>query len=306
MRLLIPGGAGYIGSHMVRYALKEGHDVTILDDFSTGHRWATADFEVFEVNLLDQEGLNRLLEGRSFDGVIHFAAKSLVGESMTKPDMYFRNNIVGTMNLVEAMLKSGCQNLVFSSTAAIFGNPRAAKINEEHPKKPINPYGRSKLMGEQAIKASGCVHAILRTSWVVSAHGNNFVKTMRRLSETRDRIPVVDDQIGGPTCARDIAQTCLSIAEQLILNPSKTGIYHYSGQPNVSWCQFANAIFEQMDCKTIASPIPTTEYPTPALRPLNSRLDCGATEDTFGIARPFWEHGLEEILRDLEGEHDRA
>ncbi|MDA8742098.1 dTDP-4-dehydrorhamnose reductase [bacterium] len=171
---------------------------------------------------------------------------------------------------------------------------------------PKNAYGRSKLKGEQAIKASGCVHAILRTSWVVSAHGNNFVKTMRRLSETTDRITVVDDQIGGPTCARDIAQTCLSIAEQLIQDQSKSGIYHYSGQPNVSWCQFANAIFEQMDCNTIASPIPTTEYPTPALRPLNSRLNCEAIQDTFGIARPFWRDGLEQILRDLEGEDDKA
>ena len=171
---------------------------------------------------------------------------------------------------------------------------------------PRNAYGRSKLTGEQAIKASGCVHAILRTSWVVSAHGSNFVKTMRRLSETRDHIAVVDDQIGGPTCARDIAQTCLSITEQLIQDQSKSGIYHYSGQPNVSWCQFANAIFEQMDCKTIARPIPTTEYPTPASRPLNSRLDCEATEDIFGIARPYWRDGLKEILRDLEGEDDRA
>lgn len=153
MRLLIPGGAGYIGSHMVRHALREGHEVTILDDFSTGHRWATADCEVLEVNLLDQERLNQLLKGRSFDGVIHFAAKSLVGESMTKPDMYFRNNVVGTMNLVDAMLKSGCQNLVFSSTAAIFGNPEAKKINEEHPKNPINPYGRSKLVVEQILES---------------------------------------------------------------------------------------------------------------------------------------------------------
>ena len=171
---------------------------------------------------------------------------------------------------------------------------------------PKNAYGRSKLKGEQTISASGCVHAILRTSWVVSAHGNNFVKTMLRLSETRDRVSVVDDQIGGPTPARDIAQTCISIAEQLIQDPSKSGIYHYCSQPNVSWCQFANAIFEQMDSKTIANPIPTTEYPTPAIRPLNSRLDCAHTLSTFGIARPFWRDGLEEILRDLEGEHDRA
>jgi len=175
----------------------------------------------------------------------------------------------------------------------------------DHPN-PKNAYGRSKLKGEQAILASGCVHAILRTSWVISAHGHNFVKTMRRFSEARDHISVVDDQIGGPTCARDIAQTCIAIAEQLILDQSKSGIYHYSGQPNVSWCQFANAIFEQMDCKTIASSISTTEYPTPALRPLNSRLDCEAIQKTFGIARPFWRDGLVEILRELEGEHDRA
>lgn len=171
---------------------------------------------------------------------------------------------------------------------------------------PKNAYGRSKLKGEQAIKASGCAYAILRTSWVVSTHGNNFIKTMRRLSETSDHVTIVDDQIGGPTCARDIAQTCISIAEHLILDPSKSGIYHYSGQPNVSWCQFANAIFEQMDCKMIASPIATKEYPTPALRPLNSRLDCESTQHTFGISRPFWRDGLKEILRDLESDHDRA
>ena len=196
--------------------------------------------------------------------------------------------------------------LVQISTDYVFDGSGATPWSVTDTPNPKNAYGRSKLKGEQAIKDSGCVYAILRTSWVVSAHGSNFVKTMRRLSETRDHIAVVDDQIGGPTCARDIAQTCLSIAEQLIQDQSKSGIYHYSGQPNVSWCQFANAIFEQMDCKTIASPIPTTEYPTPASRPLNSRLDCETIQKTFGITRPFWRDGLEEILRDLEGEHDRA
>ena len=196
--------------------------------------------------------------------------------------------------------------LVHISTDYVFDGTGTKPWSVTDTPNPQNAYGRSKLEGEKAIKASGSVHAILRTSWVVSAHGNNFVQTMRRLSDTRDRITVVDDQIGGPTCARDIAQTCISIAEQLILDPRKSGIYHYSGQPNVSWCQFANAIFEQMGCKTIASPIPTTEYPTPALRPLNSRLDCGATQDILGIARPFWKDGLGEILRNLEGEDDKA
>ncbi len=196
--------------------------------------------------------------------------------------------------------------LVHVSTDYVFDGSGTTPWSVKDTPNPKNAYGRSKLEGEQAIIGSGCGHSILRTSWVVSAHGNNFVRTMRRLSETRDRITVVDDQIGGPTCARDIAQTCISIAEQLIQDPSKSGIYHYSGQANVSWCQFANAIFEQMDCNTIASPIPTTEYPTPAIRPLNSRLDCSHTQSTFGIARPFWRDGLKEILRDPEGERDKA
>ena len=196
--------------------------------------------------------------------------------------------------------------LVHISTDYVFDGSGTMPWSVADKPNPQNAYGRSKLKGEQAVKASGCVHAILRTSWVVSAHMNNFVKTMRRLTETKDQITVVHDQIGGPTCARDIAQTCISIAEQLIQDPGASGIYHYSGQPNVSWCQFANAIFEQMDCKTIACPIPTTEYPTPALRPLNSRLDCKCIESTFGISRPFWRDGLEEILKGMEGKNDRA
>ena len=170
--------------------------------------------------------------------------------------------------------------------------------------KPRNVYGRSKLKGEAFIRASGCVYAILRTSWIVSAHGKNFVKTMLRLSANRETIKVVGDQAGGPTCARDIAHTCVAIAKQLIQNPNKTGIYHYSGMPDVSWCQFANAIFDQVGSQTIAHPIPTSEYPTPALRPFNSRLDCTVTEDVFGITRPCWRDGLKRILEELEGKID--
>lgn len=196
--------------------------------------------------------------------------------------------------------------LVHISTDYVFDGSGIAPWTVTDIANPKNAYGRSKLKGEHAIKSSGCVYAILRTSWVVSAHGKNFVKTMRRLSADHDCITVVDDQVGGPTCARDIAQTCISIARQLINDASKLGVYHYSGQPNVNWCQFANAIFENMNCTTIASPISTSEYPTPALRPLNSRLDCKLTHDTFGIAQPSWRDGLEEILRDLEVENEEA
>ena len=152
MKLLIPGGAGYIGSHMVRYAQEHGHEVVVLDDFSTGHEWAVRDCEILRVNLLDQDKLSQLLRGRHFDGVIHFAAKSLVGESVKKPDLYYRNNVVGTLNLVNEMLHNGVSNLVFSSTAAIFGNPVIEKITEDHLKNPINPYGQSKLMVENMLQ----------------------------------------------------------------------------------------------------------------------------------------------------------
>jgi UDP-glucose 4-epimerase len=152
MKLLIPGGAGYIGSHMVRYAQEHGHEVVVLDDFSTGHEWAVKGCEILRVNLLDRDKLSQLLKGRDFDGVIHFAAKSLVGESVKKPEIYYRNNVVGTLNLVNEMLENDLNNLVFSSTAAIFGNPVTDKISEDHPKKPINPYGQSKLMVENILQ----------------------------------------------------------------------------------------------------------------------------------------------------------
>jgi dTDP-4-dehydrorhamnose reductase len=165
---------------------------------------------------------------------------------------------------------------------------------------PRNAYGRSKLAGEEGILGSGATHAILRTSWVVSANGANFVKNMLRLSETRDTLSVVADQIGGPTPARDIAGACLMIAEQLQEDPLKSGTYHYSGAPNVSWADLASEIFTQAARSVTVTPITTAEYPTPAKRPLNSRMDCSTTNSTFGIQQPDWRTGLKEILKELK------
>jgi len=165
---------------------------------------------------------------------------------------------------------------------------------------PQNAYGRSKLVGEEGILDSGATYAILRTSWVVSAHGTNFVKTMLRLSETRNTLNVVADQIGGPTPARDIASACLMIAQHLRDDPSKSGIYHYSGVPNVSWAEFASEIFTQASRSVTIIPITTAEYPTPAKRPLNSRMDCRLTNSTFGIEQLDWRLGLNTMLKELE------
>lgn len=189
--------------------------------------------------------------------------------------------------------------LVHISTDYVFdgsgSDPRA--ITE--PVAPQNAYGRSKLAGEQAVQKTGGTYGILRTSWVFSAHGGNFVKTMLRLSDTRDALSIVNDQIGGPTPAADIARACLTMAGQLQADPDKTGIYHFSGAPDVSWKDFAEAIFELAGRSVTVSGIPTADYPTPAIRPLNSRLDCAATETVFGIARPDWRTGLKAVLTDL-------
>ena len=165
---------------------------------------------------------------------------------------------------------------------------------------PQNAYGRSKLAGEEGILGSGATYAILRTSWVVSAHRANFIKTMLRLSETRDTVSVVADQIGGPTPAHDIARACVMIATQLQKDPSKSGTYHYSGAPDVSWAGFASEIFVQAARPVAVTPIQTVAYPTPAKRPLNSRMDCSMTNTTFGIEQPDWRIELKAILKELE------
>lgn len=190
--------------------------------------------------------------------------------------------------------------LVHFSTDYVFSGTGDISWRPNDPTAPQNAYGRSKLAGEIGIRSSGVVHVILRTSWVISAHGVNFVKTMLRLSETHDALNVVADQIGAPTPATDIAAACLQIAVQVIENPSKSGSYHYSGAPDVSWAEFAREIFDQVGQTVTVKSITTVDYPTPAKRPLNSRLDCWSTEQVFGIPRSNWRVGLKAILRELE------
>ena len=230
--------------------------------------------------------------------VINAAAYTAVDKAENEEDLANTINGDAPGAIAKACAEIGIP-LVHISTDYVFDGKGIKPWSVTDIPNPENSYGKSKLKGEEAINSSGCTYAILRTSWIVSAYGHNFVKTILRLSQTKKRFTIVDDQIGGPTCARDIAQTCISIAKQLIVDPNKSGVYHFSGQPDVSWYQFANVIFERVGCKSIASPISTLHYPTPAKRPLNSRLDFTPTQDIFGIPRPYWRDGLEEILKEL-------
>ena len=164
MKILVCGGAGYIGSHMVRYLLGKGHEVVVLDNLSTGHREAVpaASFELADILVPDT--LDAVFTRCRFDGVIHFCARSLVGESVQQPYAYYENNVVGTLNLLEAMRKADVGCIVFSSTAAVFGNPETPLIDETHPVRPINPYGASKLMVERILADAATAYGLRSTA----------------------------------------------------------------------------------------------------------------------------------------------
>src|SRR6185312_6897098 len=151
MHVLVCGGAGYIGSHMAKWLAARDVAVTVLDNLSTGHREAVRWGELVQADLLDPAALERAFAGRRYDAVMHFCARSLVGESMSRPYDYYANNVGGTLNLLQAMQRHGVERLVFSSTAAVFGQPVSDRIDEDHPKAPINPYGASKLMVERML-----------------------------------------------------------------------------------------------------------------------------------------------------------
>lgn len=187
------------------------------------------------------------------------------------------------------------------STDYVFDGSGDAAWCETDPVSPQNAYGRTKLAGEQAVRASGARHIILRTAWVFSAHGANFVKTMLRLSETRAALNVVEDQIGGPTPAADIAATLLRLADAM-QNGATGGTYHYAGAPQTSWAGFAREIFTQTRRDVTVTGIPSSDYPTPATRPLNSRLDCANLATDFGITPANWQDGLSRVLKELTSE----
>jgi UDP-glucose 4-epimerase len=162
--VLVCGGAGYIGAHMVKRLADEGHRVTVFDNFSTGHRAAVRWGNLFEGDLLDPASLRHVFAGPHVDAVMHFAALSLVGESMRNPYAYYCNNVAGTLNLLEAMREAGVSQLVFSSTAAVYGNPQISPIDESQPLAPINPYGASKAMVERMLSDAAVAYGLRSVS----------------------------------------------------------------------------------------------------------------------------------------------
>jgi len=232
------------------------------------------------------------------DGIVNAAAYTAVDKAEEEEALAEKINAEAPGEMARAAARLDVP-FVHISTDYVFDGAGAVPFSPDSPTGPLGAYGRSKLKGEAAVRASGANHAILRTSWVFSAHGANFLKTMLRLSETRDRLTVVADQVGGPTPAAAIAKACVTILQNLQERPDLAGTYHFSGAPDVSWADFAREIFKQANRDVLVEDIPTSGYPTPAARPANCRLDCRSLK-VLGLERPDWKAGVADILKKLD------
>ncbi|WP_347266283.1 dTDP-4-dehydrorhamnose reductase [Paracoccus sp. (in: a-proteobacteria)] len=230
--------------------------------------------------------------------VINAAAHTAVDRAESEPDLAHAVNALAPAAMARAAAELGVP-FIHVSTDYVFDGSGERPWRESDPTGPLGVYGASKLAGEQGIRAAGGQWLVLRTSWVFSAHGTNFVKTMLRLGAEREELRVVADQWGGPTPAAAIAAACLKITDALRAGADRTGIYHFAGAPDVTWADFARAIMAQAGLACRITDIATADYPTPARRPANSRLDCAAILQDFGLARPDWQAGLAQTLQEL-------
>lgn len=249
-------------------------------------------------DLMDADSCAAHIAATDADAVINAAAYTAVDKAESDPETARLVNAVAPGVMAQAAAKRGLP-FIHISTDYVFDGAGTAPFAVDHPTAPLGVYGQTKLDGEIAVQAAGGIFAILRTSWVVSAHGNNFVKTMLRLGAERDALSIVTDQVGGPTPAADIAATCIAVAKELRENGFKSGTYHLSAGPDVSWADFARAIFKTAGINCEVADILSEDYPTPAKRPLNSRLDNSLTETTFGLPRREWTVGMAAILQEL-------
>ena len=285
MRLLIIGRDGQLSTEL---ALQAGtHAVTQLG--------------LDVVDLTRPETGAAAVQAHPADVVINATAYTAVDRAEEDVDLARAINATGVAAMAAAAAARGVPFL-HVSTDYVFDGAGNHRWAEGDATGPLGVYGQTKLEGENAVIRAGGGFAILRTSWVFSAHGANFVKTMLRLGAERDQLSIVADQIGGPTPARDIATALLTMAEAFHTGRGQSGIYHFAGQPDTSWAGFAREIFAQAGMDVTVTDIPTTDYPTPAARPLNSRLDCTKIGRDYGIMPPDWRAGLAEVLREL-GHH---
>ena len=286
--ILVTGSNGQLGSS--------------IKDLVSGHSGSQFTFvDVQDLDLTKPEAIQAFFDKDHFDIIINCAAHTAVDKAESEPELANQINHLAVKQLAE-IAKQQDITLIHISTDYVFNGQSYKPYAETNLTEPPSVYGVTKLKGEQAfldIKPTGC---IIRTSWVYSEFGNNFVKTMQRLGKERDSLNVIFDQIGSPTYAGDLAKVILAIVESVTLNEidSENKIFHFSNEGVCSWYDFAKAIFELSGIQCEVNPIVTKDYPAPATRPHYSLLNKAKIKQTFNLSIPYWKDSLKTCIKRLQ------
>ena len=286
MNILVTGANGQLGHEMQSVAEKSG-DKFVFTDVAGGYE---------RLDITDVEAVRRMVAEREIEVIVNCAAYTNVDKAETDVELADMLNNKAAGNLAQAM-KEVDGTLIHVSTDYVFQGDRNVPCREEWPTNPLGVYGKTKLAGEKSIEATGCKHIIIRTAWLYSKWGKNFVKTMQNLTATRDTLKVVFDQVGTPTYAGDLAAVIGHIIGSGQLD--KTGVYHFSNEGVCSWYDFAKAICELSGNTCDIQPCYSEEFPSPVERPHFSVLDKSKLKSTFGVTVPYWTDSLKKCIAEL-------
>lgn len=296
MKVLLLGKNGQVGWELQRSLAPLGEVIAL--DFDSPAPW-TADFS-------KPEALAPLIREIAPQVIVNSAAHTAVDKAESEPELARAINATAVGVIAREAGALGAW-LAHYSTDYVFDGSGSTPRSEDAPTGPLSVYGRTKLEGEELIRDSGCRHLIFRTSWVYAARGGNFARTMLRLAAERDKLSVIDDQVGAPTGAELLADVTVHALRMAMASPTLGGTYHLAAAGQTSWHGYAKHVIEWARARGHAikvpadaiSAIPTSQYPTPAQRPLNSRLSTRKLQQAFGLVPPPWQQGVERMLEEV-------
>ncbi|WP_138517270.1 dTDP-4-dehydrorhamnose reductase [Rhodoferax bucti] len=300
MKILLFGRGGQVGWELQRSLSVLGEVVALDFDASQNPQGLCGDFT-------DLPGLERTVETVQADVIVNAAAHTAVDKAESEPELARTINALAPAALARAAIKTGAW-LIHYSTDYVFDGSGSKPWTEQDATGPLSVYGQTKLEGEQAV-AQNPKHLILRTSWVYATRGGNFAKTMLRLAGERDSLTVINDQFGAPTSAELLADVTAHAIRNLQTQPELAGLYHCIAAGETTWHGYAQFVLEQAAALGLplkatadkAAPTATSSYPTPAQRPLNSRLDTTKLQAAFGLTLPHWQTGVTRMLTEISG-----
>ena len=299
MRILLTGCCGQLGQELRSRLMPLGQL------FATDHQTPTADRQIFSLDLTDRGSMLRILDKLNPNVIVNTAAWTAVDAAEAEQQKAHQINVIAPQRMAEWAAANNCL-LFHYSTDYVFDGNSTTPWRETDTTNPTSEYGQSKLDGELAIINSGCRYIILRTSWVYSSHSNNFVRTMLHLAEQRSELQVVDDQLGCPTLAANVAETTVAMLKQLRqAEKPQFGVYHYTDNQALSWCGFAQRIFSKavaiglLEKSPAILPVDSSVFQSSATRPAYSVLDCSKISQDFGIDQSNLDKALDSCLLEI-------